>query len=435
MTDVLAVSFLTFLQVNELQFTSEIKFLFRSLRHRNFRLFWIGQLISLIGTWMQSVAQAWLVLNLTHSPFKLGVVTALQFLPILVFSFFTGPFIDSLPKRKIVITGQTVLMLQAFLLAILDWSGAIQYWHVVVLAAILGMVNTIDMPARQSFIIELVGRDDLMNAIALNSSIFNAARALGPALAGLVIASANTGFAFFLNGLSFLAVIGVLLIMRIEERPRSKPLSFDILSETSEAFRYVRNTPVILTTILLVSVVSVFAANFNVLVPVFARIDLGKDAAAFGFLMSSFGFGALIGAATLTVLSRMGPRPSFLYGSGLGLSVFLILIGLQKSYGITALLLALCGWCLVTFFGTANATVQLSSEDHLRGRVMSFYTMAFGGLSPFGSLFAGTVSHWLHAPITFAIGGAITGAFFGVAAFATKKGGSRGERCREKSGN
>jgi MFS family permease len=131
----------------------------------------------------------------------------------------------------------------------------------------------------------------------------------------------------------------------------------------------------------------------------------------------------------------MGPRPSFLYGSGLGLSVFLILIGLQKNYGITALLLALCGWCLVTFFGTANATVQLSSEDHLRGRVMSFYTMAFGGLSPFGSLFAGTVSHWLHAPITFAIGGAITGAFFGVAAFATKKGGSRGERCREKSGN
>jgi MFS family permease len=416
------------------QFTTEIQSLFRSLRHRNFRLFWTGQLISLIGTWMQSVAQAWLVLNLTRSPFKLGVVTALQFLPILAFSFFTGPFIDHLPKRKIIIAGQTVLMLQAFLLSVLDWSGAIQYWHMVVLAAVLGMVNTIDMPARQSFIIELVGRDDLMNAIALNSSIFNAARALGPALAGLVIAWTNTGVAFFLNGLSFVAVIGVLFIMRIEERPRTGPLSVDILADTAEAFRYVRKTPVILSTILLVSVVSVFAANFNVLVPVFARIELQKDAAAFGFLMSSFGFGALIGAATLTVLSRMGPRPSFLYGSGLGLSAFLVLIGLQKSYGTTALLLALCGWCLVTFFGTANATVQLNSEDHLRGRVMSFYTMAFGGLSPFGSMFAGTVSHWLPASIAFAVGGAVTGVVFGAAAFVNREGKNRERHVRGDRG-
>ncbi|MDA8099654.1 MAG: MFS transporter, partial [Nitrospiraceae bacterium] len=284
--------------------------------------------------------------------------------------------------------------------------------QVVVLAAVLGMVNTFDMPARQAFIIELVGREDLMNAIALNSSIFNAARALGPAVAGIVIASFSTGVAFFLNGLSFLAVIAGLFMMRIEEQPRTGAVALDVLADTREALAYVRKTPLILTTIVLVGIVSVFAANFNVLVPVFARIELNRNAAAFGFLMSSFGAGALVGAVTLTLLSRSGPRPSILYGSGLGLSLVLILIGLQKSYGFTAFLLALCGWCIVTFFGTANTTVQLNSEDRLRGRVMSVYTMAFGGLSPFGSLFAGSVAQWLHTPFTFALGGLITGLAF-----------------------
>lgn len=395
-----------------MQVTSEIRTLFRSLRHRNFRLFWSGQLVSLIGTWMQNAAQAWLVLELTGSAFKLGVVTALQFLPMLFLAFFTGPLIDYFPKRKTIIAAQTVLMLQSLVLAVLVWTGSVEYWHIAALAGVLGIANTLDMPARQSFLIELVGREDLMNAIGLNSAIFNSARAIGPAVAGLVIAAWGTAVCFLVNGLSFLAVLASLMAMRVDEPRRGGPLSFNIMQDSREALVSIRNTPALLSTILTVAVVSVFAANFNVLVPVFARDELMQDAAGFGFLLSSFGGGALVGAFSLTVLSRLGPKPGLMLGSGISLSLFLLVIGLQRSCGISALLLALCGWCIVTFFGTANTTVQLNTEDRLRGRVMSFYTMAFAGLSPLGSVFAGTAAHWLRASATFSIGGLISGAVF-----------------------
>jgi MFS family permease len=388
------------------------KTLFSSLRHRNFRLFWSGQLVSLIGTWMQTVAQAWLVLELTHSSLKLGIVSALQFLPMLFLSFFTGPFIDYFDKRKIIIWTQASLMTLAFVLSILVWTGTVQYWHVVVLATLLGIVNTIDMPARQAFIIELVGREDLMNAIALNSSIFNAARAVGPALAGMLIASAGTAVCFFMNGLSFLAVLAGLLFMRVERAPSREKPSYNIIQDIGEAIQYIKVTPTVMTTILLVSVVSIFGTNFNVLVPVFAKMELNRDAAAFGFLLSSFGAGALIGAVSLAFMSRSGPKPAFLLGGGLSLSMVLMLIGLQRSYGLTALLLALAGWSMVTFFGMANTMVQLNTENRLRGRVMSLYTLSFGGLTPFGSMFAGTVAHWIKAPLTFALGGLICGIVF-----------------------
>ncbi len=392
--------------------TSTIKTLFRSLRHRNFRLFFSGQLVSLIGTWMQNVGQAWLVLELTHSSFKLGVVSALQFLPMLFLSFLTGPFIDYFPKRRIIIVTQTVFMLLAFTLSILVWTGVVQYWHIVILATLLGIVNTIDMPARQSFLVELVGREDLMNAVAMNSSIFNAARAVGPAIAGLLIGAAGTAVCFFVNGLSFLAVLWSLLLMTFKEPPAGQRKSHRVFEDIGEAIAYIRNTPAVLITILLVSVVSIFGTNFNVLVPVFARQELHRDAAAFGFLMSSFGAGALIGAISLAALSKHGPKLILLLGGGMALSFFLILIGFQKSYGLTALLLALCGWSMITFFGMANTTVQLSTEDRLRGRVMSIYTLAFGGLTPFGSLFAGSVAHVIKAPLTFALGGLLCGIVF-----------------------
>jgi len=395
-----------------MQDTLSLKTLFSSLRHRNFRLFWSGQLVSLIGTWMQSVAQAWLVLELTHSSLKLGIVSALQFLPMLFLSFFTGPFIDYFDKRKIIIWSQALLMTLAFVLSILVWTGIVQYWHVVVLATLLGIVNTIDMPARQAFIIDLVGREDLMNAIALNSSIFNAARAVGPAIAGMLIASAGTAVCFFMNGLSFLAVLAGLSFIKVEcDSCREKP-SYNIVQDIGEAIQYIRSTPIVMTTILLVSVVSIFGTNFNVLVPVFAKMELNRDAAAFGFLMSSFGAGALIGAMSLAIMSRSGPRPAFLLGGGLSLSIVLMLIGLQRSYGLTALLLSLAGWSMVTFFGMANTIVQLNTENRLRGRVMSLYTLSFGGLTPFGSMFAGTVAHWIKAPLTFALGGLICGIVF-----------------------
>jgi MFS family permease len=395
-----------------MQETSVINTIFRSLRHRNYRLFFSGQLVSLIGTWMQNVGQAWLVLEMTHSSFKLGVVSALQFAPMLFLSFFAGPLVDYFSKRKIIIVTQTTLMLLAFTLAILDFTGVVQYWHVVILATLLGIVNTIDMPARQSFIIEMVGKEDLMNAIAMNSSIFNAARAVGPAIAGLLIGAAGTVLCFFVNGLSFLAVLWSLLLMKFESAPASEPRTYHVVEDIKEAIRYIKATPVVMVTILLVGVVSIFATNFTVLVPIFARQELHRDAAAFGLLLSSFGIGALIGAVSLAVLSRHGPKPAILLGGGMGLSLTLIVIGLQKTYGITALLLALSGWCMVTFFGMANTTVQLNTEDRLRGRVMSVYTFTFGGLTPFGSLFAGTVAHWIEAPLTFALGGLICGIVF-----------------------
>jgi MFS family permease len=395
-----------------MQATSMMKMLFRSLRHRNFRLFFSGQLVSLIGTWMQNVGQAWLVLELTHSSFKLGVVSALQFAPMLFLSFFAGPFIDYFSKRKIIIFTQTALMLLAFILAVLDVTGIVQYWHILILATLLGIVNTIDMPARQSFIVEMVGKEDLMNAIAMNSSIFNAARAVGPAIAGLLIGAAGTALCFFVNGLSFLAVLWGLLLMKFESVPAGGPRTYHVVADIKEAMRYIKETPVVMITILLVAVVSIFGTNFNVLVPVFARQELHRDATAFGFLMSSFGIGALIGAVSLAIMSRLGPKPSMLLGGGMALSLTLITIGLQKTFGITALLLALSGWCMVTFFGMANTTVQLNTEDRLRGRVMSIYTFTFGGLTPFGSLFAGTAAHWIKAPLTFALGGLICGIVF-----------------------
>ena len=395
-----------------MQETSITKALFRSLRHRNFRLFWSGQLVSLIGTWMQNVGQAWLVLELTHSSLKLGIVSALQFLPMLFLSLFTGPFIDYFDKRKIIIWTQAALMTLAFVLSVLVWTGTVQYWHVVVLATLLGIVNTIDMPARQAYIIELVGKEDLMNAIALNSSIFNAARAIGPALAGLLITAVGTAACFFVNGVSFLAVLAGLLFMNVTcASCREKP-SYNVLKDVREAIGYIRATPVVLTTILLVSVVSIFGTNFNVLVPVFAKMELHRDAAAFGLLLSSFGAGALIGSVSLTILSQWGPKEGILLSGGMGLSLSLMLIGLQRSYALTALLLAMAGLSMVTFFGMANTTVQLNTEDRLRGRVMSLYTLSFGGLTPFGSLFAGSVAHWIKAPLTFALGGLICGAVF-----------------------
>jgi MFS family permease len=236
---------------------------------------------------MQNAAQAWLVLELTGSAFKLGVVTALQFLPMLFLGLFTGPFIDYFPKRRIIIAAQVALMAQAFALAFLVWTGAVEYWHVLVLATVLGIANTVDMPARQSFLIELVGRDDLMNAIGLNSAIFNTARALGLALAGMLIAALGTAVCFLVNGLSFLAVLASLFALRVDEQARTGRPTFRILKDAGEAIREVRRTPAVLTTIIMVAVVSIFAANFNVLVPVFARNELMRDAAGFGFLPPS----------------------------------------------------------------------------------------------------------------------------------------------------
>ncbi len=380
---------------------------FPALRHRNFRLFWSGQCISLIGTWMQNVGQAWLVLQLTGSAWLLGVVSALQFAPMLFLALFAGVIIDRYPKRKILIATQTILMLQAFVLAGLVWAGAIRYWQIVVLAVLLGLVTTIDHPARQAYVVELVGKTDLMNAIALNSSIFNAARVIGPAVAGLLMTFLSLSASFLLNGLSFIAVLAGLMLMSDPPQIPQAGRHASVLTEVREGLRFARGSYSIASTLLLMAVVSIFGINFNVLVPVFAQGELGQTAGGYGFLVSSLGLGALAGAITLATTSRSGPKTGSLRHSAMALGILLIFLGMQKLYWVSLLLLAFAGWAMIVFNASANTSLQMSTPDHLRGRVMSLFSLVFVGFSPFGSLYAGGLARLLGAGMTFVVSGAI----------------------------
>lgn len=377
-----------------------------ALRHRNFRLFWSGQLISLMGTWMQNMAQGWLVLQMTNSPFLLGLVSAIQFTPLLVLALFAGVVADRVPKRRLLIFTQSSLMLLAFILGILTLTGVVRYWQVLILAGLLGIANTFDMPARQAFVVEMVGKEDLMNAIALNSSIFNAARIVGPALAGLVIGRLGMAASFLLNGASFLAVIAGLLLIRIPEKIdwHHQAAAEGIGEKIAEGLQYIRRTPVVLRTVVLMALVSIFAMNFNVLIPVLARDTLGQQAEGYGLLMSSSGVGALAGAIFLAVISSRGPRPWLLMGGAAGLCLFQLFLAGTRSYALALLFLGLTGWSMITFTASVNTTLQLNVPDNLRGRVMSVYSLVFGGVTPIGSMFSGSIAHLWGAPAGLAAG-------------------------------
>lgn len=381
--------------------------LFPALSHRNFKLFWFGQCISLIGTWMQNVGQAWLILQLTNSPFLLGLITTLQTLPVMLFSLFIGVYVDRFPKRKLVILAQTGLMILAFILSYLTLTGTVKYWHVAVLATILGFMNTIDNPSRQSLMIELVGKEDLLNAIALNSSAFNLARILGPAVAGILIGYLGIGICFLLNGLSYLAVIVSLLLMDVKEEKRTIDESSSVIKDMLEGVRYIFQTPRIYVAILLMFYISTFAMNFNILVPVFTKIDLGLEASQYGFLMSAMGVGALIGALSLAVRSKSGPHMRLLFLGAVGLSIFQGILGMTQNFYFAMILIALTGYFMITFTATCNTLIQINSEDHLRGRVMSVYTLVFVGVAPLGSMYSGTISEHFGAGMTFVISGII----------------------------
>src|SRR6267378_2127966 len=313
---------------------------------------------------MQSVAQSWLVLELTNSPFRLGLVSALQFAPIIVLSFFTGALADRLPKRRLVMVSQSVLFAQALLLAALVQFGHVQYWHVALLALLYGTANAVDMPARQAFIVEMVGRDDLMNAIALNSSMFNAARIVGPALAGFAIAHWGTPVAFFVNALSFLPVLVILAVIRAEGTPRA-PTGRSMGEEIREGIRYAVRTPRVALTMAMVLAVGGFLFNYNVLVPLFARDVLGQGAGGFGLLMATLGAGAVVGAVALAAV---------------------------RSVPVAAPVLFVMGFCGILFMAGSNSTVQLTVPDELRGRVMSLHTLVFAGSTPFGAFLIGSVA-------------------------------------------
>ena len=363
----------------------------RAFRHRDFRLFFSGQLVSLVGTWMQSVAQAWLVLELTNSPFRLGVVSALQFAPMLVLSFFAGALADRLPKRRLVLASQSVLVTQALALALLVHLGHVQYWHVAVLALVYGIANSLDMPTRQAFIVEMVGRDDLMNAIALNSAMFNAARVIGPALAGLAIARWGTAIAFYLNAASFVPVIIALLAIRAEGRPRGSS-GRSMAEEIREGVAFAVRTPRVALTMAMVLAVSGFLFNYNVLIPLYVRDMLGHGAQGLGLMMAMLGIGALAGAITLAILGRERPPVAALATPALIQAASTGALAAVHTERLAVPLLLLMGFCGILFMAGANSTVQLTVPDELRGRVMALHTLMFAGITPFGAFGMGSVA-------------------------------------------
>ena len=376
----------------------------RALGHRDFRLFWCGQLVSLIGTWMQSVGQSWLVLELTNSPFRLGLIGALQFGPILLFSFLSGAISDRVRKRRLLLGTQAALMLQAFTLAVLVASGHVQFWHVAVLAALYGLATTLDMPSRQSYVAHLVPRGDLMNAIALNSAVFNGARVVGPAAAGLLVARYGTAAAFLVNGASFIAVLAALAAIRTEGAPHPRS-GLGIRAEIAEGVRYAAGTPRVALVMGLLTVVGLFLVNMNVLVPLIARDVLNEGAHGFGLLMAALGVGAVAGALAVAVLAVGRPPVAMVVGPALAAAGLLLLLSTARHFGLTATVLVALGFAQIVFMTTCNTTVQIAVPDDLRGRVMGLYALVFAGMTPIGALIMGAVAERWGVSRACAVGG------------------------------
>lgn len=379
---------------------------FGALTHRNFRLFFFGQTVSLTGTWMHSVAQGWLVLLLTDSPFYVGLVSALGSLGVLLFTLYAGVVADRTDKRRTVVITQTLSMLQAFVLAALVWTGAVTVGHVLVLATALGVVNAFDIPTRQSFVVEMVGKDDLMNAIALNSSVFNATRVLGPAVAGVLIGAAGVGVCFFLNGVSYLAVIAGLLAMRLPPfRPR--PAAGTAWAGFREIVAFLGSDRRVATLVVLTALLSIFGFPFLVLMPVFARDILHAGAGGYGVLLASVGVGAMVGALTIALFSRRIPKGRSLVAGGTAFGLLIALFALSRSFALSVALLALAGCAMIVNNALTNTMLQTLVPDDLRGRVMGFYSFMFVGMAPFGAFQAGVFAERLGAPWAVAAGGLV----------------------------
>ena len=369
----------------------------RSLRRRNFRLFFFGQLISLIGSWMQTTAQQWLVYRLTGSELSLGVVTFAAFLPVLFLSLGMGVIVDRFERRRLLVITQTWFLLQAAVLAVLTALGVIQYQHVIILALLAGIGNALDMPARQSFYVDLVDRDEMMNAIALNSSVFNGARIIGPAIGGVIVALMGEAPAFGLNAISFLAVIGALLMMRLS--PFVPPArSGSGWSELRQGLAYLVADRRVLGLVSMVAAFSVFGFPYVVLLPVFAGEVLGTGAAGLGALLAAQGVGALASALGLAFLGERRSKGRMLFASRALLPVSVLLLAVSRTPQVSMLALVLGGYTLINQLAITNTLIQMVVPDELRGRVLSTYTWALGGFWPIGSLLTGWMSERLGAP-------------------------------------
>lgn len=374
----------------------------RALKHRNFQLFFAGQLISLIGTWMQNVAQAWLVYRLTGSSLLLGSVGFASQFPVFLASPFGGIVADRHNRHRVVIATQTASMILAFILAVLTLMHRVTIPEIFVLAALLGIVNAFDIPGRQAFLVEMVGKEDLMNAIALNSSMFNGARIIGPAIAGILVAKIGEGWCFFANAVSYIAVIIGLLMMHVPRRahrPQGSPIAHII-----EGFRWVQETEPIRALLLLLGLVSLVAMPYTVLMPIFADRILHGGARGLGILMGATGVGALLGALTLAAKTGVRGLGRWVSLSCAGFAIFLIAFAWSRSFWLSTALLVPVGYCMMLQMSSSNTLIQAMVPDHLRGRVMSVYSMMFMGMAPFGAFLGGAFADRLGAPLAVMMG-------------------------------
>lgn len=380
---------------------------FAALRHPNYRLWFIGQLVSLAGTWMQTTAQGYLVYELTQSPAFLGYVGFAAGIPSWIFTLYGGVLADRISRRTMLVITQSAMMALAFILAALTFTHLVQPWHIIALALLLGVANAFDAPARQAFVLEMVPREDMTNAIALNSTMFNSAAAIGPAIAGLAYAALGPGWCFTLNGASFIAIIIALLLMKLEPVvPMTSKGS--ALADIKKAMGFVIRQPVVRTVILNLAVVSLFGFSFVTLIPAWAVDVLGGDAATNGFLQSARGLGALGGGLMLATIGGYTARGKLLSMGSLVLPLLLLFFAGVRWLPLSLLALAGIGWGFLMFANSSNALIQTLVPDELRGRVMSIFTLSFFGLMPVGSLLAGGVATLLGEPFTVAIGALVT---------------------------
>lgn len=379
----------------------------RALRHRNYRLFFFGQMISLSGTWMQSVAQAWLIYRLTDSPFLLGLIGFANNFPVFFIAPFGGALADRLPRRSILIATQTTSMILASLLAALTLSGRIEAWHLFVFASTLGIINGFDIPARQAFAVEMVGREDLVNAIALNSTVFNTARVAGPAIAGILVALVGEGWCFFINAVSYIAVLAGLLQMRLTPHVTAEKKE-STFSAIAGGFRFAGSTGPIRALLLLLTVISFTGMPFGVLMPIFASEILGRGAEGLGILMGATGVGALLGSITLATRGSVIGLGRWVARASIGFGVALVLFSFSRSFALSVVLLIPVGFSMIVSMASSNTLIQSMVPDEIRGRVMAVYSMVFMGGAPLGALLAGTLADGLGAPATVGLGGAVS---------------------------
>ncbi len=395
----------TTLPVGVLAPPSDIPHTFRALRHHNFRLFISGQIISLVGTWMQNVAQSWLVYRLTHSELLLGTAWFCSQIAVFALGPLGGLAADRFSRHKLVILTQTLSMLQAVALAALTLSGRVQVWHVLALAAVLGTINAFDMPGRQALVIQMTSKEDLINAISLNSAVFNAARVVGPGVAGLVVAAVGEGMCFLLNAASFLAVIGCLLAMRL---PRFEPQATDSpWKHLVDGFRYAGRHQGVRRVLGLMAAATLSGMPGLVLMPFFADAIFHRGSQGLGFLMGAMGTGAVIGTLVLARRTRVSGLPRVMVYSGLAVGAAYLVFAASPSFYLSLAIMPLIGYSVMRQMASANTTIQTLIPDEYRGRIMALYAMTVVGLGPFGSLAAGALAERIGARGTVALGGVL----------------------------